>query len=958
MAVTSNSNASQVRVGVRIRPLTSKETSGGGKTVVNGSALDRTISLSKRIFTYDNVFPSNVTQTDLYANVAPPLLNSFLNGYNATVLAYGQTGSGKTFTMGSEAGGNFVENVQTGCILGDKDGLIPRFMSDMFASLFQRREASEKKALLQSCDDDDDDENTNNNSSKTQQQQQQQQSSSISLIAFKVAASFLEVYGEDIFDLLDEDRTPLKIREDSKKDVIVVGLQSTPIANAFEAMGVLNTGTMNRTTAATLMNHTSSRSHAVFTVNLQQTTRSSTDGGEITTTSRFTFVDLAGSERMKKTGAEGARAKEGIKINEGLLALGNVINALADDERQKTGERVHVPYRQSKLTRLLQDALGGNSQTLFLACVSPSDTNASETLSTLHYANRARNIKNAPTKNVDATAEELRRLRTLTNLLKCELIKQRFDGASSSNTSVDPEVERANENMIIDSTDIGVLTNEGLMQRGDVMDYMKQIEEKASTLSGSAAPTLTMNFNAPPQISQTSTFASDHLMPPSILEEPAVTLSNYNSQNSSPGADHADDEVEDDEYSDVDANPDEDMQIIEDLLESSHNEEQLSKIEGDIEEQEERLLKLKGHMKVYNDMKEKYVHLQSDVERLEHEKQELAEKLEKANSDPSTCSLSIKTKLEQVKASLARARQDVRKQQQKCRDAELEAQRCKGLERRIEELKFAKASLMRKQKEDAKKQKDFSQTKAREIQMLRRQEKRAQKKVIKLEVENQRLKMNIDRSKTRYEKLQAKLKQTEASLKSAHARKRSHSVPNSRRDAADVDADGSGQFAPSSGKVNSIKFVLDKTVSDRVVLSQNRSLYAQKTAERKSLMQSMASSVHLLNELKSECESKSEASDEDLAEINDHESNVQDYLIQIELVENSLEELQARHPSIEDDNEEDEANNNVFEGHGQALKMLSKLNAPLLRTILLNFLGTCYASKVSCSAAIGGQFLF
>ena len=122
----------------------------------------------------------------------------------------------------------------------------------------------------------------------------------------------------------------------------------------------------------------------------------------------------------------------------------------------------------------------------------------------------------------------------------------------------------------------------------------------------------------------------------------------------------------------------------------------------------------------------------------------------------------------------------------------------------------------------------------------------------------------------------------------------------------------------------------------------------QKTAERKSLMQLMADEVHLLNELKAECESKSDQLDDDLAEINEHESNVQDYLIQIELVENSLEELQARHPSIEDDNEEDEANNNVFEGHEQALKMLAKLNAPLLRTLLLNFLGTCYASQVSC----------
>jgi len=186
--------------------------------------------------------------------------------------------------------------------------------------------------------------------------------------------------------LLDDDRdVALKIREDSNKQVIIKGLKSAPISNAYEA------GTMNRTTASTLMNLTSSRSHAVFQVALQQTTR---DGDELTTKSRFTFVDLAGSERMKKPG------QEGIKINEGLLALGNCINALADEDKLAKGEKCHhVPYRQSKLTRLFQDALGGNSTALFLACVSPSDTNASETLSTLHYANRARNIKNAPTKN-------------------------------------------------------------------------------------------------------------------------------------------------------------------------------------------------------------------------------------------------------------------------------------------------------------------------------------------------------------------------------------------------------------------------------------------------------------------------------------------------------------------------------------------------------------------------------
>jgi hypothetical protein len=219
--------------------------------------------------------------------------------------------------MGSEAGAIDEADFING-IVSDNIGLIPRFLSDMFDSLFRRREASEKASLRKSAAE-----------------------QSISLVDFQVSASFLEVYGEDIFDLLDENRSSLKIREDANKEVVVVGLKQIQINNSVDAMNVLNTGTMNRTTAATLMNFTSSRSHACFVVNLKQITRSA-DGDDVTTASRFTFVDLAGSERMKKTGAEGARAKEGIKINEGLLALGNVINALGDEEMLAKGERVHV----------------------------------------------------------------------------------------------------------------------------------------------------------------------------------------------------------------------------------------------------------------------------------------------------------------------------------------------------------------------------------------------------------------------------------------------------------------------------------------------------------------------------------------------------------------------------------------------------------------------------------------
>lgn len=228
--------------------------------------------------------------------------------------------------------------------------------------------------------------------------------------------------------MLDEsdERKSLQIREDTNGEVAVSGLKAVPVSNVQGAMDVLNQGTMNRTTASTLMNSTSSRSHAVFTISMVKTETSSEESMNMASSCRMTFVDLAGSERMKKTGGMGERAKEGIKINEGLLALGNVINALADDARLAKGEKIFVPYRASKLTRLLQGALGGNSQTLFLACISPSDTNANENLSTLQHANRARNIKNTVKKNVDPSVIEVQRLHALTNILQCELVKSVF----------------------------------------------------------------------------------------------------------------------------------------------------------------------------------------------------------------------------------------------------------------------------------------------------------------------------------------------------------------------------------------------------------------------------------------------------------------------------------------------------------------------------------------------------
>lgn len=409
----------KVRVGVRVRPLLPSEKAVGSEMVIKYPGTNNTqIGMGERAFTYDHVFRPEVDQSSLYGMSVKPMLKPFLDGYNVTVIAYGQTGSGKTYTMGSEvayAGGDRCNHA--GKSESSPVGLIPRFVDDLFVHLDEEQR---------------------------QRSQQQQARNAV------VSASFLEIYGEDVYDLLDDSadgrgRPSLPIREDANAGVLVSGLKDMVVHSRDEALQVLRKGTLNRTTAATLMNVVSSRSHAVFTVTMQQILKPDSGSGDRedlgglkdgaeegeeegqVVMSKLTFVDLAGSERLKRTGAEGERRREGIQINAGLLALGSVINALADEERLVKGKKaVHVPYRQSKLTRLLQDALGGNSQTLFLACVSPAAINASETLSTLYYANRARNIRNKPVKNTDSAKEELRCLRQTARFLKAEVVRRVF----------------------------------------------------------------------------------------------------------------------------------------------------------------------------------------------------------------------------------------------------------------------------------------------------------------------------------------------------------------------------------------------------------------------------------------------------------------------------------------------------------------------------------------------------
>ncbi|NXP06488.1 KI21B protein, partial [Thinocorus orbignyianus] len=388
----------------RIRPQLSKEKIEGCHICTSVTPGEPQVLLGKdKAFTYDFVFDLDTWQEQIYTTCVGKLIEGCFEGYNATVLAYGQTGAGKTYTMGTGFDMNISE---------DEQGIIPRAISHLFSGIEERKRAA--------------------------------QSQGMAAPEFKVSAQFLELYNEEILDLFDSARDPdarhrksnIKIHEDASGSIYTTGVTSRLISSQDELIQCLKQGALSRTTASTQMNVQSSRSHAIFTIHLCQMrvcTRPELVNGEVTSlldgtqptteyetlTAKFHFVDLAGSERLKRTGATGERAKEGISINCGLLALGNVISALGDQSKKV----VHVPYRDSKLTRLLQDSLGGNSQTIMIACVSPSDRDFMETLNTLKYANRARNIKNKVVVNQDKTSQQISALRAEIARLQMELME-------------------------------------------------------------------------------------------------------------------------------------------------------------------------------------------------------------------------------------------------------------------------------------------------------------------------------------------------------------------------------------------------------------------------------------------------------------------------------------------------------------------------------------------------------
>ncbi|KAK8746478.1 hypothetical protein OTU49_017035, partial [Cherax quadricarinatus] len=391
-----------IRVICRIRPLNKSEEAAGSKFVCTFPSSrgqeDQMVSVGGKVYLFDRVIKPNSTQEKVYDIVAKDIVKDVLNGYNGTIFAYGQTSSGKTHTMEGK--------------LGDPtwQGIIPRIVHDIFNHIYNMEEALE----------------------------------------FHIKVSYFEIYMDKIRDLLDVSKVNLSVHEDKNRVPSVKGATERFVSSPEEVFEVIELGKSNRHVAVTNMNEHSSRSHSVFLIQVKQENIEN----QKKLLGKLYLVDLAGSEKVSKTGAEGAVLDEAKNINKSLSALGNVIAALADG-------KTHVPYRDSKLTRILQESLGGNARTTIVICASPASFNEAETRSTLDFGKRAKTIKNCVCVNEELTAEEWKRrynkekekstkLKAQVERMEAELARWRSGEKVSSEEQISVDMEKSMVSSVVE----------------------------------------------------------------------------------------------------------------------------------------------------------------------------------------------------------------------------------------------------------------------------------------------------------------------------------------------------------------------------------------------------------------------------------------------------------------------------------------------------------------------------
>uniref|UniRef100_A0A803YDI6 Kinesin motor domain-containing protein n=1 Tax=Meleagris gallopavo TaxID=9103 RepID=A0A803YDI6_MELGA len=753
----------------RIRPQLAKEKIEGCHICTSVTPGEPQVFLGKdKAFTFDYVFNIDSQQEEIYIQCIEKLIEGCFEGYNATVFAYGQTGAGKTYTMGTGFDVNITEEEQ---------GIISRAVKHLFRCIEEKKQAAIKQGLPPPD--------------------------------FKVNAQFLELYNEEILDLFDTTRdidaknkkSNIKIHEDSAGGIYTVGVTTRTVNGESEMMQCLKLGALSRTTASTQMNVQSSRSHAIFTIHLCQTrvcpafsTDNATDNRIIsesaemnefeTLTAKFHFVDLAGSERLKRTGATGERAKEGISINCGLLALGNVISALGDKSKKAT----HVPYRDSKLTRLLQDSLGGNSQTLMIACVSPSDRDFMETLNTLKYANRARNIKNKVMVNQDRASQQINALRNEITRLQMELMEYKTGKRIIDEEGVESINDMFHENAMLQTENnnlrvrikamqetidalrarvtqlVSDQANQVLARAGEgneeisnmIHNYIKEIEDLRAKLLESEA----VNENLRRNLSRASTRSTYFGGPSafSMLSSEKETLEildiakkdleklKKKKEKRKKGceeiqevSDHEDEEEEDDEDED-------DMEVVESSDESDSDSDEKENYQADlanitceiaikqklIDELENSQRRLQTLKKQYE---EKLMMLQHKIRDTQLERDQVLQNLDIFRRKGKKIKSEYEKKLQAMNKELQRLQTAQKEHARLLKNQSQYEKQLKKLQQEVTEMKKTKVRLMKQMKEEQEKARMTESRRNREIAQLKKEQRKREHQLKLLEAQ-------------------------------------------------------------------------------------------------------------------------------------------------------------------------------------------------------------------------------
>ncbi|XP_019156476.1 PREDICTED: kinesin-like protein KIN-4A [Ipomoea nil] len=740
-----------VKVAVHVRPLIGDEKLQGCQDCVTVVPRKPQVLIGSHSFTFDHVYGSTGSSpSSMYEECVAPLVDALFEGYNATVLAYGQTGSGKTYTMGT----GFKDGCQT--------GIIPQVMKALFNKIGSLKHQTE----------------------------------------FHLHVSFIEIHKEEVRDLLDPSslnrsetanghvgKPSIQIRETSNGVITLAGSSERSVRDLKEMADCLEQGSLSRATASTNMNNQSSRSHAIFTITMEQIRKVnpmvSSDGNNNSMTeehlcAKFHLVDLAGSERAKRTGSDGLRFKEGVHINKGLLSLGNVISALGDEKKRKEG--VHVPYRDSKLTRLLQDSLGGNSRTVMIACISPADINAEETLNTLKYANRARNIQNKPVINIDPVSNEMLKMRQQLEFLQAELCA-RGGGASCD--------------------EIRALKNRIALLESTNEELSRELHEYRSKCAG------TEPCGVDAKVSGAFSAKSEGLK----RGLQSIESSDYPMSENGDSGEMDDEAAKEWEYA---------------LLQDSMGKE-LNELNRRLEEKESEM-KLYGGvdtMALKQHFGKKILELEEEKRAVQRERDRLLAEVENlaANSDAQKLRDMHAQKLKSLEAQI----QDLKKKQESqvhlVKQKQKSDEAAKKLQDEIQSIKAQKVQLQQKIKQEAEQFRQWKASREKELLQLKKEGRKNEHERHKLQALNQRQKMVLQR------------KTEEAAMATKRLKELLEARKSSSRENS-VNSNGNGAYGLNNGK--SLQRWLDNELEVMVNVHEVRYEYEKQSQVRAALAEELA----------------------------------------------------------------------------------------------------------------------